>query len=409
MKILYSAFTAFPSAGSEAQCGWAWANAMRNYNDVYIVTRKEAAPDIENYIKQNNIDNIHVFYHDIPDFLNIYGKTGKLYFPYYLMWQATLKHTVKKLHAKYHFDYIQHVTLGDFRVTGTAWKNDAKFIFGPVGGAQLTPEVFSVYMKGHEKSEKIRAVINKLVKLNPFYRRALNKACLILAANKETLEYLQNIVKDKSKCRLLTENGIFESKIVKPEFKSKSKDECVNILWAGRLIYRKGLKFLLEALSLVKTQRKFNLILAGTGPETENLKALAKKLKIDNKVTFLGKIPYTQMKQVYETSDFFVFPSLRETTGTVLFEAMSNGLPVLTFNQNGADLLIDESCGIKIDINQSLEAVKQDFADAICYLIENDSKRNDLGLAAYQKILNEYTWENKCRTFENKFLRNNNE
>ena len=180
-------------------------------------------------------------------------------------------------------------------------------------------------------------------------------------------------------------------------------------MWAGRLIYRKGLKFLLEALSLVKTQRKFNLILAGTGPETENLKALAKKLKIDNKVTFLGKIPYTQMKQVYETSDFFVFPSLRETTGTVLFEAMSNGLPVLTFNQNGADLLIDESCGIKIDINQSLEAVKQDFADAICCLIENDSKRNDLGLAAYQKILNEYTWENKCRTFENKFLRNNNE
>lgn len=405
MKILYSAFTAFPSAGSEAQCGWAWANAMRNYNEVYIVTRNEARADIENYIKENNIDNIKVFYHDIPEFLNIYGKTGKLYFPYYLMWQASLKHTVKKLHAKYHFDYIQHITLGDFRVTGTAWKNDAKFIFGPVGGAQLTPKVFEPYMRGHEKSEKIRELINKAIKLNPFYRHALNKADLILAANKETLDYLKNIVKNKNKCKLLTENGIFEAKIKKPDFRKKHTEDTVNILWAGRLIYRKGLRFLLEALSQVETDRKFNLILAGSGPELAPLKKLAEDLGIADKVTFWGKIPYTQMKKVYNTSDFFVFPSLRETTGTVLFEAMSNGLPVLTFNQNGADLLIDESCGIKISIDQNLDDIKKDFAKAIAFLIENDDERTKLGMAAYAKIRNEYTWENKCKTFEEKYLK----
>ncbi len=405
MKILYSAFTAFPSAGSEAQCGWAWANAMRNYNEVYIVTRNEAKPDIENYIKENQIDNIKVFYHDIPDFLNIYGKTGKLYFLYYLMWQASLKRTVKKLHAKYHFDYIQHITLGDFRVAGTAWKNDAKFIFGPVGGAQLTPKVFEPYMKGHEKSEKIRALINKAVRLNPFYRRALNKANLILAANKETLDYLKSIVKNKDKCKLLTENGIFEKKIKKPDFSKKSTNDTVNILWAGRLIYRKGLRFLLETLSQVKTDRKFHLFLAGNGPELARLKKQAEDLGIADKVTFLGKIPYTQMKKVYDTSDFFVFPSLRETTGTVLFEAMSNGLPVLTFNQNGADLLIDESCGIKISIDQNLDDIKKDFAKAISFLIENDDERTKLGMAAYEKIRNEYTWENKCRTFEEKYLK----
>lgn len=405
MRILYSAFTAFPSAGSEAQCGWAWANAMRNYNEVYLVTRNEARQDIEKYIKENNINNIKVFYHDIPSALNIYGKTGKLYFLYYLMWQASVKNTVKRLNKKYHFDYIQHITLGDFRVVGTAWKTDSKFIFGPVGGAQLMPKVFEPYVTEHRKSEKVREFINKFVKFNPFYRHALNHCDLILGANKETCEYLSSIVKDRSKCRVLTENGIMAEKINEPLFEKKDTNEAVNILWAGRLIYRKGLAFLLEALSRVDTDRKYQLLLVGDGPELEALKKLAIELGIDDKVTFYGKIPYTEMKKVYSVSDFFVFPSLRETTGTVLFEAMSNGLPVLTFNQNGADLLIDEGCGIKVDINQALDQIKNDFAYGIKSLVENDEMRIALGKAAYEKILKDFTWENKCKLFEDEFLK----
>lgn len=399
MKILYSAFTAFPSAGSEAQCGWAWANAMRNYNDVYLVTRKEAQKDIEQYIKKNNIDNVTVFYHDIPQFLNIYGKTGKLYFLYYLMWQASLKHTVKRLQKEYDFDYIQHITLGDFRVVGTCHKYAKHFIFGPVGGAQLTPDVFKEYTKEHTKSEKIRELINKSVKYNLFYRRALNKADLILAANKETQAYLASMVKDKTKCKLLTENGISENKLSSPKFVKKDTNEPVNLLWAGRMIYRKGLDFLLETLSLVETDKDFQLLIVGGGPEENKLKEKAKSLGIEDKVTFFGRVPYTQMKNIYDISDFFVFPSLRETTGTVLFEAMSSGLPVVTFNQNGADLLIDKSCGIKVDINQDLESIKKDFATAIKQLIENENVRMDMSKMAYEKIKTQYTWENKCKNF----------
>lgn len=404
MKILYSAFTAFPSAGSEAQCGWAWANAMRNYNDVYLVTRNEAKKDIEQYMKKNNIDNITVFYHDIPKFLNIYGKTGKLYFLYYLMWQASLKHTVKRLQKKYDFDYIQHITLGDFRVIGTAWKHAKHFVFGPVGGAQLTPEVFKSYTKGHTKSENVRRFINGMVKFNPFYRRALNKADLVLAANKETYAYLSSMMKDKSKCRLLTENGISKSKITPVDCSLKNNKDTVNILWAGRMIYRKGLEFLLETLSLVKTDKNFQLFLVGKGPEEDRLKNITKSLDIEDKVTFFGRVPYNEMKKIYAISDFFVFPSLRETTGTVLFEAMSNGMPVVTFNQNGADLLIDENCGIKVNVNQNLDGIKKDFAEAIENLINDEKLRTKMGKNAFQKILNEYTWENKCKSFEKEFL-----
>lgn len=407
MKILYSAFTANPYFGSEAQCGWSWAYAMRNYNEVYLLTRTDNKKQIEEYLEKHNITNIKVFYHDIPEWLNLYHKTHKnfFYFCYYYLWQRTVLKTINKLHKEYHFDYIQHVTLGDFRLAAPLWKTGSKFIFGPVGGAQTTPKAFAPYIKGHEKSEKIREIINNSVRLNPFYKHTLNKAHLILCANKETQQFLGSIVKDKSKCQLLTENGIMQDRIEQPNFNVKNEADTVNILWAGRFLYRKGLAFLLEALSRVDTDRKFNLILVGSGAEAESLKQKTIELGIEDKVAFTGQIPYLEMKKIYASSDIFVFPSLRETTGTVLFEAMSNGLPILTFNQNGADLLIDESCGIKIAINQSLENIKNDFAKGLKTLIENDELRLNLGKAAYEKILNEYTWENKCQTFENKFLK----
>lgn len=178
----------------------------------------------------------------------------------------------------------------------------------------------------------------------------------------------------------------------------------INVLWSGRMIYRKGLTFLLEAFSQVKSNRNIKLRLLGSGEEIESLKIKAKALGIADRVNFIGKVPYTQVKSIYDKSHIFVFPSLRETTGTVLFEAMSCAIPIITFNQNGANLLVDENCGIKVNINQPLENIKADFANAIKELAENDKLRNELGKNAYCKIIEEYTWEAKCQSFEEKFL-----
>ena len=110
------------------------------------------------------------------------------------------------------------------------------------------------------------------------------------------------------------------------------------------------------------------------------------------------------MQKLYKTSDIFVFPSLRETTGTVLFEAMVNGLPIVTFNQNGAALLVDETCGFRIDVNSDLRVIKSKFASAIQQLIENQSLKEELGLNAYKRVIEDYTWENKCKKFYFNFL-----
>ena len=402
MKILYLAFACNPFVGSEAQCGWSWPMAMREYADVSVLTRKENKNDIEKFLSQNNIKNINVFYCDIPDWLNLYYKKGKLYFPYYLLWQRVAARYAKKLHKKYCFDYIHQVTLGDFRSINPCWKLNTKFIFGPVGGAQVTPDVFKDYVAMDKKTEMQREKINKYVVLIPSYKKALNNCEYVFAANKETQIYLQNIMKYPERCKLLTENGVGKDKL--KGFYSRKEKEKVVILWSGRMVNKKGLSFLLDVLSRIKTDKQYVLKLVGDGPEREYLEEKAKRLGLQKKVEFCGKVSYEEMQEIYKESDIFVFPSFRETTGTVLFEAMSNGLPIVTFNQNGADLLINNDCGRKVNINQGIDNIIKEFADNICELINNENLRNQLGISAYNRIKQEYTWEAKCLKFKDEYL-----
>lgn len=403
MKILYIAFACNPYIGSEAQCGWAWPVTMRKYADVSVVTRRGNKSDIEKYMREHQITDIQVYYHDIPDVINPYYKTGNLYIPYYFLWQKTSFKFIRELHKKNRYEYIHHVTLGDFRLISPAWKLNTRFIFGPVGGAQLTPESLRSYTLADQKTERKREWINRITISMYQYKKAINHAWLVLAANGETQKYLQKIMKRPYQCRLLTENGVTQEQI--HEYPMRTNGDAVVLLWAGRMINRKGLGLLLDVLNLVKTQNNYRLKLVGDGPEKEKLINQSKRLGIDKKIDFVGAVSYNEMQKLYLTSDIFIFPSLRETTGTVLFEAMASGLPIVTFDQNGAALLVTDTCGYKVNIHQSADGIKKEFADKISRLIDSPQKRKEMGKNAYLRVMENYTWTVKCGNFFENYMR----
>lgn len=403
MKILYIAFACDPYAGSEAQCGWAWPNSMRKYAEVSVLTRKQNKSNIEKYLINHNIKDIEIYYYDIPDAINTYYKSGKFYSIYYYIWQKTSYKFIRDLNDKKEFAYIHQITLGDFRIISPAYRLSSKFIFGPVGGAQLTPKSLKVYANEDLKNEKIREKINKFVRSWPPYRKAINKTYLIFSANKETQNYLDKILMDSKKSLLLTENGISEDKL--PKIETKREKKYVSLMWAGRMVPRKGLKFLIDVMKDVKTNISYKIVLVGEGPEKNNLEKYVLEIGLEGKIIFKGKVPYTQMEEIYLDSDIFVFPSLRETTGTVLFEAMAHALPIITFKQNGADLLIDDTCGRKINIEKPIDEIKADFAAAVKELVEHAQLRNTLGKNARKRIIDEYLWETKCRHFFEQYIK----
>lgn len=124
------------------------------------------------------------------------------------------------------------------------------------------------------------------------------------------------------------------------------------------------------------------------------MKAKNYKLGLENTIFFHGKISFVEMQEKYKEADIYCLPSLRETTGTSVFEAMANKLPVIALNQNGVKDIVEDDCGILIHISNR-EQIIREFAAALKYMIENPNMRQIWGNTAYYKILNKYTWTKK--------------
>ena len=132
------------------------------------------------------------------------------------------------------------------------------------------------------------------------------------------------------------------------------------LLLVCRLAQEKSVPMAFEALQLVLTSLPdAKLLLVGTGPSADALKAQAKADGLADAVIFAGPLPHEDLPAVYAAADIFVFPSTSETQGLVLAEAFAAGLPVVAasspqtrdvFGPNKAGELVEEAGGMAATI-----------------------------------------------------------
>lgn len=113
---------------------------------------------------------------------------------------------------------------------------------------------------------------------------------------------------------------------------------------------------------------------------------------------FTGAIPYTKMECEYIKADVFIMPSIRETTGTVLLEAMSKGIPVITINKFGGAILFDKNTGWLYNGNNKEQYV-ENLKSAILECILNPNEIVRKGKNACKKAEN-YTWQEKNKKYQ---------
>ncbi len=119
---------------------------------------------------------------------------------------------------------------------------------------------------------------------------------------------------------------------VREELGLDSKESVV--LYVGRFEPLKGIDRLLEAMTYFKKHQHFRLmIIGGDGrhaPESQKLRTLSRKLGIQNAVTFVGRIPQTNLPPYYSAADVVVVPSHYESFGLVGLESLACGTPVVS-------------------------------------------------------------------------------
>jgi UDP-glucose:(heptosyl)LPS alpha-1,3-glucosyltransferase len=117
-------------------------------------------------------------------------------------------------------------------------------------------------------------------------------------------------------------------------------DDDKVICFAANDFKRKGLTFLLEALSLLKKREISPKLFVVGGDRKDPYKEIANKFGILDQVSFAG--PVTDIEKYYGASDIFVLPTLYDPFSNACLEAFGTGLPVITTVHNGFSELIDE-------------------------------------------------------------------
>lgn len=103
------------------------------------------------------------------------------------------------------------------------------------------------------------------------------------------------------------------------------------ILFASRMVWEKNLQILVGLYQLFQREkRKINFLMVGDGVAKEEL------MKLMSSAVFTGKVDQEKLAVLYASSDVFVFPSISETYGNVVVEAMACGLPCIVGNGGGS-------------------------------------------------------------------------
>lgn len=99
------------------------------------------------------------------------------------------------------------------------------------------------------------------------------------------------------------------------------------LLFVSRLAREKNVDLLIDALRA--SEVPVRLVIAGDGPERETLIARALEFRVSDRVKFLGPVARGELPDLYASADAFVFPSVTETQGLVLVEALAAGCMVI--------------------------------------------------------------------------------
>jgi glycosyltransferase involved in cell wall biosynthesis len=109
------------------------------------------------------------------------------------------------------------------------------------------------------------------------------------------------------------------------------------VIFVGRLIQVKGVDVLVNAFAEVKRQLPTaQLLIVGDGPEGDSLRALVRRLKVEDNVHFLGFRQGSDLVELYVCADVFCLPSRHEPWGVVVNEAAACGLPLVVSDRVGA-------------------------------------------------------------------------
>lgn len=271
------------------------------------------------------------------------------------------------------------------------------FPMGLIGFATKSPKVLSFYTAELIFLRKFGAVGKWLLK------KIVKKSKSLIAISSHAAKHLTDIVPGIA-VDIIPYGYRFPKQTPSIHFPEKRP---VKILFVGRLVPRKGVEYLVDAMPLLENKVDIHLYIVGDGALMESLDAQVEKLGIGDKVDLTGRVSSEKLEEYYRNCDILVLPAVHdehgdtEGLGMVLVEALARGKPVIASSVGGiVDIVKDNKTGLLVR-----EKEPQAIADAIYMLASDKELYTRLAKDGFKYVSENFATENIARktieTYEN--------
>lgn len=393
MKVLLSCYACSPFKGSEPGMGWNFVNSLSKYHELYVISEGKFQQDIEQYYSEHPQEKTNIHFYFI--WKKRHKKLRKLwppsYYWFYNAWQEKAANLAVLLDKQYDFDIVHQLNMIGYRSPGFLYRLNKPLVWGPVGGFNIIPWRLLPSMGVYGAAfYTFRNLINLLqMNCSSMVSKMVKNADAIICATNDDAKSIKRLWNRTS--YMITEVGLSNINEISVQ---KKKDDILNICWSGVNEPRKSLNLLLDSMLKCKSLNHIHLDVIGDGKCHHKWMQQAKKDDIEQYITWHGCVERKKAIQVMQQADVFAITSLSDATSTVLLEALSMGLPILTLNHLGFAGVVNDTCGIKIDISTH-KKITNDFAKAIDYIYNNKNYRLELSEGAKKRAL-DFRWEDKA-------------
>ena len=174
-------------------------------------------------------------------------------------------------------------------------------------------------------------------------------------------------------------------------------DGPLRLLFVGRLVASKNLKFVLESL-VMNRGSNWTLDVVGDGPELEDCRTLVEELQLTPQVNLRGY--QSNPTEWYRKADLLLFPSKLENMPLVLLESMANGTPALVIREDGDQYRVPFSEVVEDNVTGLIADDEDDFRKWLTEVIANPEILPNLSANAQAQVREQYTWDQHLDCFE---------
>ena len=395
--------------GGEGTLGWNVIRQLARFHEVSVLTALRNRSGIQEELAREPVPGARFVYVDLPKWFQAlhYAHGGIQIYAY--VWQIKAYFVARRLHKQRSFDAFHHVTYAnDWMASFIGALLPIPYFRGPCGGAQYIPPRFlRRFSRRGRFWERVRAMGQKILRNDPFFRLGQRRARAILVCTPEARATIPRRWRDKAE--LFPVNGITmeDLRLAEPHGRAESMAEHASgngspsngnpkefrVLSAGKLLELKAFDLAIRAFHrFAQNTPEATFTLVGDGPELARLNGLIATFGLTGRARIEKWMPRVDLLREMARSDVFIFPSLRDGGGAVVIEAMAAGNPIVCLNLAGPGLHVTDTCGIRVAADSPDQAAR-DMAEALVRLHADPELRLRMGKAARERVEQLYHWD----------------